>query len=301
MLAGLPITFDNPVLGSIPQAQPETLSASATATATFNAGGTSGRGSANATVDQAVVGANSNLIASATEVSTTATITTVGKHNFTAGETVVISGVGVAGYNGTFAILSTPTATTFTYTTTAGLAASSGGTANVGIIILEPLKITKSFVPATVAINAPSTLTFSINNPNVMAVDGSFTDTLPANLVVATPPAATNTCGGTFAPLAGDTSVTFSNGSIAVGTCTVTVHVSSAIDNIYSNSVTINSTAAGTGALSTSSASLTVINPPTYRQGIWRGDDSAERHHQPDLHRSAARNANLTLNWRCVY
>jgi uncharacterized repeat protein (TIGR01451 family) len=262
-IIGLPITFDNPVLGSIPQAQPETLNASAQATATFNAGGTSGRGSAHATVDQGVVSANSNLIASATEVTTTATITTVGKHNFAAGETVVISGVGVAGYNGTFAITATPTPTTFTYTTTAGLAASSGGTANVGIIILEPLQITKSFNPTTVAINAASTLTFSITNPNVIAVDGNFTDTLPANLVVANPPSVTNTCGGTFNPLAGNTSVTFTNSSIAIGTCTITVHVSSAIDNIYSNSVTINSTAAGTGALSTSSANLTVINPPS--------------------------------------
>src|SRR5205807_7425707 len=141
-----------------------------------------------------------NLIASATEVSTTATITTVGAHNFAAGETVVISGVGLSGYNGTFAITATPTPTTFTYTTTAGLGASSGGTAKVGIIILEPLKITKSFSPTTVAINAPSTLTFSVNNPNVIAVDASFTDTLPANLVVATTPNATNTCGGTFTP-----------------------------------------------------------------------------------------------------
>ena len=42
----------------------------------------------------------------------------------------------------------------------------------------------------------------------------------------------------------------------------MTVHVSSAVDNIYNNSVTIHSTAAGTGANSTSSANLTVINPP---------------------------------------
>src|SRR4029077_5342690 len=206
-----------------------------------------GRGSAHATVDQAVVSANSNLIASATEVSTTATITTVGKHNFAAGQTVVISGVGVAGYNGTFAITAT-TATTFTYTTTAGLAAASGGTATVGIIKLEPLQITKSFNPATVAINAASTLTFSVTNPNVIAVDGNFTDTLPANLVVANPPSVTNTCGGTFAPLAGDTSVTFTNSSIAIGACTITVHVSSAVDNPDSNSVTTISTVAGTVA-----------------------------------------------------
>src|SRR5262249_47626908 len=80
VLVGLPITFDNPVLGSIPQAQPEALSAGITATATFNAGGTSGRGAARATVDQALVNANTNLIATATEAGTTATITTVGAH-----------------------------------------------------------------------------------------------------------------------------------------------------------------------------------------------------------------------------
>src|SRR6185437_506326 len=89
VLVGLPITFDNPVLGSIPTAQPESIGAGVNATAAFNAGGTSGRGAANATVDQAVVGANTNLIASASETGTTATITTVGPHNFTPNETVV--------------------------------------------------------------------------------------------------------------------------------------------------------------------------------------------------------------------
>jgi CSLREA domain-containing protein/uncharacterized repeat protein (TIGR01451 family) len=274
-IIGLPITFDNANLGTIPGSPVNTtLNASAQATATFNAGGTSGRGSADATVDQAVVGANSNLIATATEVGTTATITTVGKHNFSVGETVVISGVSVAGYNGTFTILTTPTTTTFTYTAPGALGAASGGSADVGIIILEPLKITKSFVPATVATNTASTLTLSVNNPNVMPVDGNFTDTLPSgvgavpgSLVVANPPGATNTCGGTFAPVAGAGSVSFSSGSgataIPVGTCTITVHVSSTVDNIYHNSVTINSTQAGTGVNSTSSADLNVINPPT--------------------------------------
>src|SRR5205823_15044986 len=156
----------------------------------------------------------------AAEAATPVTITTVGTHNFAAGETVVMSGVAVGGYNGTFAITATPTPTTFTYTTTAGLASpSSGGLANVGIIILEPLQITKSFSPTTVAINAPSTLTFNVTNPNVIAVDASFTDTFPANLVVTTPPNATNTCGGTFTPVAGAGSVTFTNASLPIGSC----------------------------------------------------------------------------------
>ena len=129
--------------------------------------------------DQAVIGANSNFVASASEAGTTATITTVGTHNFATNETVVIAGVGVGGYNGTFTILSTPTPTTFTYTAPAGLGASSGGTANVGIIILEPPQITKTFGAATIPVNGTTTVNFSINNPNVVAINGSFTDTLP--------------------------------------------------------------------------------------------------------------------------
>ena len=70
-------------------------------------------------------------ITSATESGTTVTITTSAPENFTAGQTVDIGGVGVAGYNGSFTILSAPTSTTFTYTAASGLAASSGGDAAV--------------------------------------------------------------------------------------------------------------------------------------------------------------------------
>ena len=259
-IAGLPITFDNAVLGTIPQTQPETLNASAQATATFNAGGTSGRGSANATVDQAVMGANSNFIASATEAGATATITTVGTHNFAANQTVIISGVGIAGYNGTFTILATPTPTTFTYTAPAGLAASSGGTAKVGIIILEPPQITKSFGAATIPINGTTTVTFSINNPNVVAINASFTDTLPTGLQVGSTPGVTNTCGGTVTAAAGSGSISFSNNLIPTGNCTITVNITGTVDNNYTNSVQILSTDAGNG--NTSSANITVINPP---------------------------------------
>jgi mucin-19 len=260
-IIGLPITFGNPVLGTIPQAQPETLNASAQATATFNAGGTGGRGSANATVDQAVIGANSNFVASASEAGTTATITTVGTHNFATNETVVIAGVGVGGYNGTFTILSTPTPTTFTYTAPAGLGASSGGTANVGIIILEPPQITKSFGAATIPVNGTTTVNFSINNPNVVAINGSFTDTLPLGLQVAATPGVTNTCGGTVTAVAGSGSISFSNNLTPIGICTISVNITGTVDNLYTNSVQILSTDAGNG--NTSSANITVINPPT--------------------------------------
>ena len=261
-IVALPITFAAGPLGSIPQAQPETLNASAQATATFNAGGTSGRANPTATVDQGAALALDSLISSATEAATTATITTVGAHGFSTGETVVVTGVGVGGYNGTFIIAATPTVNSFTYTAgTAGLGASSGGTANVGIVILEPPQITKGFGAASIPVNGTTTLTFSINNPNVVAINGSFTDTLPVGLQVAATPGVVNTCGGTVTAVAGSGSISFSNNLTPVGVCTISVNITGTVDNLYTNSVQILSTDAGNG--NTSSANLTVINPPT--------------------------------------
>src|SRR5208283_857466 len=58
------------------------------------------------------------------------TITTSAAHGLSAGQSVTIAGVGVAGYNGTFAVVSVPSATQFTYIAgAAGLASSGGGTA----------------------------------------------------------------------------------------------------------------------------------------------------------------------------
>src|SRR5215470_11444970 len=99
-IVGLPITFDGAVLGSIPNTQPENLGNPVpSVTATFNAGGTSGLGDAVATLEKSVAGAenypvhvNTNLIASATESGTTATITTVGAHGFTTSDFVTIAG-----------------------------------------------------------------------------------------------------------------------------------------------------------------------------------------------------------------
>jgi len=66
----------------------------------------------------------------ATENGFLVTITTTAAHGLSAGQSVTIAGVGVAGYNGTFPVVSAPTSTQFTYIAGAsGLAASGGGTA----------------------------------------------------------------------------------------------------------------------------------------------------------------------------
>jgi len=82
---------------------------------------------------QAIVGAPLG----ATEVGTTVTIVTVNPHGFNPGNIVTISGVPIAGYNGSFTVLTVPDPNTFTYTAIAGLLPSGGGTATFqgGIIL----------------------------------------------------------------------------------------------------------------------------------------------------------------------
>src|SRR5580704_17730743 len=65
-----------------------------------------------------------------TSASATTTIQTLTPHGFVVGQLVTTTSIGVAGYNGTFAVASVPDATHFTYIATiGGLAASGGGTA----------------------------------------------------------------------------------------------------------------------------------------------------------------------------
>ncbi len=136
-------------------------------------------------------------------------------------------------------------------------------TVTATIAILQPPSITKSFNPTTVVVNAPSTVTFGITNGNSVTINSSFTDTLPANLVVATTPSVVNGCnvgGGTVTATAGTGTISFTTAALATGTCSITVNVQSSVDGVFNNSVTIDSSDAGNG--NTASASLTVIAPP---------------------------------------
>src|SRR5271163_3008513 len=65
-----------------------------------------------------------------TSASATATIQTTAAHGLAVGQLVTTSGIGVAGYNGTFPVTSVPDSTHFTFTAATGsLGASGGGTA----------------------------------------------------------------------------------------------------------------------------------------------------------------------------
>ena len=119
----------------------------------------------------------------ATESGVTVTITTTVAHGFSPGAPVTITGVGVAAYNGTFAILLTPTPTTFTYTVgTPGLASSGGGTASVPVIVpiaASPTGATESGTTVTITTTVASGFapgaSVTIAGVGVAAYNGTFT------------------------------------------------------------------------------------------------------------------------------
>jgi len=137
------------------------------------------------------------------------------------------------------------------------------------IAIVDPktATITKAFSPATTYNNGASILSFTLTNPNGAPLSGAnFTDSFPANMVVATPAVySTVNCGTpTFEPVAGTSSISFSNGTIpAGGLCIVNVKVvATGGTGSYDNTSTdlfIGSIDTGSKA----SASLTVTSDPT--------------------------------------
>ena len=147
---------------------------------------------------------------------------------------------------------------------TGSFIATTGNAASASIVVLVPPSITKSFVPGLIAPGGVSVLSFTIANPAVNPVPLTgvgFTDTLPANLVVASPSGAGGSCnGGILTAIAGSNAISLTGGTIpSNGSCTVSANVTSAVSGNYNNSVTVASANAGTG--NTASATLTVARP----------------------------------------
>ncbi len=159
-------------------------------------------------------------------------------------------------------------ATSGQYTNTTGSVSSTNGgtgnTATANLTVASPPAITKLFGAISVPVNGSTSLSFTITNPaaNSVSLTGvAFTDNLPAGLVVSTPNALTNTCGGTATATAGSGAVSLTGVTLATNaSCTVTVNVTATTGGVKNNSVTVTSTNAGTG--NTSNATLTADAPP---------------------------------------
>ena len=142
--------------------------------------------------------------------------------------------------------------------------AGTGGTASASIDVLGPPVIAKAFSPITIALNATSTLTFTITNSNSqIGLNGvSFTDTLPAGLTVAN--SSSSVCGGTLTTNA-PTGISLSGASLpgsSLGFCSFSVTVTGSASGAYLNT-TGNVTSANGGTGNAASATLTVASPPT--------------------------------------
>ncbi len=129
------------------------------------------------------------------------------------------------------------------------------------IVTPKPPVIVKSFVPNIISPGGTSTLTFTISNPNPngQLTGIAFTDTLPAGLIIANPPAITNTCGGTF--LVQPTISLTNGGPLAAGnSCVVSVNVTGANGGSYCN-ITGPITATGVTGVQSNQACLTITTP----------------------------------------
>ena len=117
---------------------------------------------------------------------------------------------------------------------------------------IQPVGITKSFNPVNFQAGGITTLTITLQNPTGSAYTGvGISDPLPGVLIIATPPNATNSCGGTLTATAGSSTITLSGGTIPAsaspptppGTCTITVQVTApagATGAAYTNTIPAN-------------------------------------------------------------
>ena len=127
----------------------------------------------------------------------------------------------------------------------------------------------KAFSPSTMGPGSVSTLVFTITNSAAVGVRNlSFTDTLPAGMTLASPTAASSTCGGSLGATAGGSTITFTGGEIRQATsCTVSVNVTASSPGTYTNvSGDLTSDAGNSGS---ATANLTVAtNRPGFRKSF---------------------------------
>ena len=116
--------------------------------------------------------------------------------------------------------------------TTGDLTSSSGnsGTASDTLTVTGSVTLgfAKVFEPDAVRVDTATTLTFTIDNSgsHADATSVAFSDNFPDGLEVAGSPDTSNTCGGTFEPVAGDVSVALTGGEVPAGsTCVLSVSV----------------------------------------------------------------------------
>lgn len=191
-----------------------------------------------------------------------------------------VTSIAVGTFNAVIPANTTPDPTHSGYQATENLVPVNNATSadiTLQVNALSAATGSKTFSPSPAIAGDPSILTITLSNPNGSATMPltSFTDPLPAGMVVANPPNASTSCNGagsangvlTPTPNPGDSSITLTGGTIGQGgTCTISVNV--VVSSINSTSQAFNNSL-GAGAIGNTrgltspafSKSLTVNTP----------------------------------------
>jgi hypothetical protein len=148
-----------------------------------------------------------------------------------------------------------------------GLNVANPATAN---LLIEPAPtFAKTFAPNSIGLNLTSILTFDIDNTaSTLAASAlTFTDNLPAGLVLDAAPIVANTCAGTLTAVAGSAVVSLSGGSVVAGSgCTIQVRVVATTAGVHVNTTGDLTSSAGNSG--TATATLTVNPQPLFAKSF---------------------------------
>ncbi len=147
--------------------------------------------------------------------------------------------------------------------------------ATLTVVALAPPTLSKVFNPSTITMGGVSALSIRINNndSDTNLTGTSFTDTLPANVVLANPAVGANplaNCGGSavLTAVPGGNTIALTNATVTPSQdCVVTVNVTSAVQGSYVNTIPAGPTAPGSirtnqGVTNTNPASSTLNVQP---------------------------------------
>jgi uncharacterized repeat protein (TIGR01451 family) len=185
------------------------------------------------------------------------------------GSSLALAGATIPGNSSCTVTVNVKTSATGSYTNSTGAIGSgnagTGSSASGILVVMVPPTVAKSFLPAAIQTNSPSTLTITLTNPNSAAITGAgFTDSYPSGLLnMAAANGATSCSGGTVTAANSGNSLVLSGGTVpANASCTVTASVTSTSVGSYSNSSGAVATGnAGSG--SSASATLSAYAAPT--------------------------------------
>jgi uncharacterized repeat protein (TIGR01451 family) len=129
--------------------------------------------------------------------------------------------------------------------TTVSISNTTPASATLTVVAVTPPTLSKGFAPNTISMGDVSTLTITVNNndTNTNLTGTSFTDTLPAGVILATPPFGATpltNCGGAalLTAMAGGNTIALTNATVTPNlNCVVTVNVTSSTQNAYVNTI----------------------------------------------------------------